>query len=619
MKLLSWDGNNINDGTNYDAVLNANFQGLPGVKEIMGKRHSNWPILGGIGRPGRELNFDIYIRSGSSLELMQWFDPEDETAKQLIVEDPDGSNDRFVNAICTEFREVPFSAGLQYAVSVQVDGDVRWREIAITTASAWNLTATGETEVVANGGQDRAFPIIKISPTSGKTGAWLYKRWIPVRWNSDNFSGGKYATDIVNNSLDTDALTTAKMQADGDDLRVFVDGVEVDRWLQDMDTATTQVWVNLVFNSKQEATLDGAHDDEVTTITVNEDIPYFPSSGILHVNSETITYTGKDDSLKQFTGCTRGAKTTSAAAQGDTDAIWWVQHDIWILYGNATAATPTADDDYKPMFELDSTNASWDYDNFREDAALSRPGSWKPVVISGGGGSFYGGNQDTSATPYGELGQKHTINDMTRFIAYNPCGITNANFQNGEVYQDDSAVSTWIWWIQSSADGSTWISEYDLGGETFPSASTWTAWSRNEALTAGAIYAAIYFRSDPASGKDCCECSDVTLTIGDEPTITVGSEVSNYDLDCTITNNTTGEAIKVTYSMQLNEELEVDSDDKTVILLDDNSNEFQALELMGTLRNKWLPLNVGNNTLQFDDVGTGNVTITITWWERYFE
>ena len=38
MKILSWDGNNINDGTNYDAVLNANFYGLPGIRAILGYR-----------------------------------------------------------------------------------------------------------------------------------------------------------------------------------------------------------------------------------------------------------------------------------------------------------------------------------------------------------------------------------------------------------------------------------------------------------------------------------------------------------------------------------------------------------------------------------------------------
>ena len=85
MKLKSWDGHNINDDTNYVAVLNANFYGLPGIEAILGMRHGSWPILGGVERRGRELNFEIYIRSGTSLELAQWFDPEDETAKQLVA------------------------------------------------------------------------------------------------------------------------------------------------------------------------------------------------------------------------------------------------------------------------------------------------------------------------------------------------------------------------------------------------------------------------------------------------------------------------------------------------------------------------------------------------------
>ncbi len=60
--------------------------------------------------------------------------------------------------------------------------------------------------------------------------------------------------------------------------------------------------------------LSGAHTDSATTITVDS-TDFFPSSGTLLVESEQITYTGKTSTT--FTGATRGANGTSAAAHAD--------------------------------------------------------------------------------------------------------------------------------------------------------------------------------------------------------------------------------------------------------------------------------------------------------------
>ena len=615
MKLLSWDAHNINDGTNYDAVLNANFYGLPGVRAVLGSRHGNWPILAGVERPYRQLNFDIYIRSGSSLELAQWFDPEDETAKKLIVEDSDGSNDRFVYAICTEFREVPYSAGLQYAVTVMVDGDVRWREIAITTASAWSVTATGQTKVVANGGQDKAYPILKIEPTDVRSsGGFSYKSFVVVKWNCA-LAASNYSIDIVNNTFDTATLTTAKMQADGDDLRVYVDGIEVDRWLQDMDTSTTQVWCNLDYEANLELTLDGDINNSVTELNVNESIGILPSSGIIYIGTEVITYTAKNNQEKELSGLTRGAKGSSAATHSDDDDVFWIQHDIWIFYGNSALAAPTVDDNYKPAFLLSSTNISWDYDNFGEDDGL-RAASWRFSELEPSA-SFYGGNQgDDETDPWVEIGI-NALNGYGRVYIINPCGLTNANFQNGEKRSSDD-VASWSAQIEATEDGQSWIYQSAIAD---PSAEdTWQAWSGNQALT-NKIGVGIYARSHSGQTVLWVEAADVTLTLNSSntPTIVLGSEQGNYTLSCTITNNTTGDAIEINYEMDLNEELEVNTDEKTVLFLDENSNQFNALDLVGGSRKIWLPLDAGNNTLQLDDVGTGDLTITVTWWERYYE
>ncbi len=69
-------------------------------------------------------------------------------------------------------------------------------------------------------------------------------------------------------------------------------------------------------------TLSSGINDTVETIpvtsTVNINAP-FPDSGTLYIGSEQITYTAKTNT--QFTGCTRGANSTSAASHSNAAAI----------------------------------------------------------------------------------------------------------------------------------------------------------------------------------------------------------------------------------------------------------------------------------------------------------
>ena len=60
--------------------------------------------------------------------------------------------------------------------------------------------------------------------------------------------------------------------------------------------------------------LDGAINSSATTITVDSTTG-FSSTGTLYIESEQITYTGTSSTT--FTGCTRGANSTTAASHSD--------------------------------------------------------------------------------------------------------------------------------------------------------------------------------------------------------------------------------------------------------------------------------------------------------------
>lgn len=627
MQVVSWDGNNINDGTIYSAHL-LTPDALPPARAQMVERKGRWPLFGALGRPEWKIPLRIIIHDEDlkayQKQLHQWFDPEDETVKQLVMEDLDGTDDRYWEAVCERLQKDPNEPGKIYIATLAIHNDVRLRSSSAVTPSNWSITATGQTNGYTVAGEDDAYPVYTITPTSGKTGGYAYKRWIPVRWRVD-VGYRKYPVDITNDSFNTATLVSGgKMQADGDDLRVWVDGVEVDRWLDGINTTTTKVWVNLDFKARQEATLDGAINSSVDTITVNEDIGQFPSAGILYVDSEAIVYNGKNNQKKQFTGCVRGRKGTTAASHSDAATIWWVQHDVWILYGNSSASAPTVDDNYKPAFNLTSTNTGWDYDDFGEDDG-KRTASWVRSYEAGNP-EFYGGNQYSSADPWAEAGIRIDSADRLesgRMTIYNPCGIPDATVSNGEKWLEDEESAfggTYIGRIQSSKDGQTWVDEFTITKPT--AASTWESFSGSIPFIAGgSVYMSLFVTNDGVHGiEGRVEFADfsISLNSSNTPTIVIGSELSNYDLDCRITNNTTGVAIDVKFNLSLNEDLEIDTYDKTVIYLDENSSQLQAMTLVGGSRRDWLKLQPGSNTLQFDDTGTNGLTIAVSYRDRFY-
>jgi hypothetical protein len=421
------------------------------------------------------------------------------------------------------------------------------------------------------------------------------------------------------NHADEDAIAVSKVLANGADLRLEVDGVEVDRWLDDFDDATTKVWSYLDFQGYWEGTITAAigAGDTVTSITVNEDTSDAPGSGILLVNAEAFVYSSKDDATKTFTISLRAAHGTSAAGHSASDTIWWCQHSVYLKYGNEGASAPTVDSDYEPAFELDhSTNTSWVYEEFGEDDGL-RPGQWV-FQARNWTPTQYGGNRGASADPWVEAGifVDHWAEEG-QYRLSNPCGLTNANFTNGEKWSE--SVSYFRAYIFS---GDPEREEDTISAPG--SASSWEAWSDNEALTSGSTWVALRLRSYQKSRDHYLECADCTVTLNSSytPTLTVGSEqggaTSGYQLACTISNNTTGYEIALAYLMDLNDEIEVDTDAKTVTDLGDGSSQFQALTLVGGPRRDWLKLQPGSNTLEYTESGTAGVTVSIEWEQREY-
>ena len=633
----TWGGHNINDGTSYEAGFSpAAIWGLPVSQVRTIGRTGGWPVFGALERGEVPITFFVSIADLDNIrslrnQLLAWLDPEDETPQQLIVTDDGTDNPRYVMAVCNSVRPVVIgtvASSSLFRVEVVVDGDVRWRSTSDVAPAAWDITASGDTNVFANAGNNDAYPVYKIKPTAGKTAGYTYRCWVPIKWRVTN-SGTAYPVRAV---MDTATpIAAAKMQGAGEDLRVISDGTEIDRWLNDIDAADTDIWFSLDFTRAPalvlKTTIAGAGDIASIEFTDEIELALLPDTGIILIDDEAFVYTARDLVGGAVTGVTRTAKGTAIAGHAAGLTCYWIQHDVYILYGNDAVAAPTRDVFTEPQFDLDlSSNASWHYVNFRtiqwDRTAIGkvRPASWEYSgrYATTGNDGVYGGTQRTydSDNPVmgcwselAESGFRTSINWQLN----NPCGIVNALWTDGHMREQ---VLTGLFVVHLrywSFGDSLWRNQATVANAAAPD--NWENWSEAYAgadwTPAGSL--AMMFSAWNAD----VEVNTVTAKLYADgiPVVTVNAEQGNYELSSVLENTTTGESINIDFVLDIDSELEIDTYNKTVTWLEDDSSQFQAVSLSSN-RKTWLRLQPGNNTLKFTDVGTDTLTITVTFATR---
>ena len=71
--------------------------------------------------------------------------------------------------------------------------------------------------------------------------------------------------------------------------------------------------------------------------------------------------------------------------------------------------------------------------------------------------------------------------------------------------------------------------------------------------------------------------------------------------------------------MDIDDVIELDTDNKTVKNLTEGTNVYGALTLVGGIRRDWLPLVNGTNTLTYTETGVADVDIDLVWDRRTYE
>ncbi len=460
---------------------------------------------------------------------------------------------------------------------------------------------------------------------------------------SGNFTGCTRGVNGTTAAVHADnaVIYHSKMNANGDDLRIYVDGVEVKRWFGGggINSATTKIWIDWTQPANSNMTLGAAiaGAGAVGSITIENTaanialMSIIPLSGNVKIGSEIFVYTGVDIGNMLLTGCTRAERQTSAGAHSIGDVIYFVTHDVWMYYGNPSITPYVQDDTYKPVLNLtSSTNTSWVFDEFLDTTNSGSSAKWATAFGNTGqpwdNSRFYTATEDTLANPASVVGIR-TERIATGGTSYiygiwsirNPCGFTTITV-TGKKYRN---TSTWFgslgYCVLSVAGEPSGIGAV-IWNESSPSVvSTWEALSSHSGVALGDSYSTLRLQTaDSEVGvvhKNSIEWGAVTLVVDSTrvPTIDIAAEQSSFNLNSVLSNAANGYTMELNLVMQLGAVLTVNTKEKT-ITLQGGSNQINALQNM-PVRADWFPfLPSQDNVITITDAG--EVTYVFDYEDR---
>jgi hypothetical protein len=452
-------------------------------------------------------------------------------------------------------------------------------------------------------------------------------------------------TSVAASHADNAVIYTSKLMYNLNDLRVYVDGKEVDRWFAG-GGASVRIWINQSCPPQPYLTLNTsiASSGSVTTISVTNTYAYqgdkvvqsemlkLPASFLFIIGTEIFAASAIDVNRLTFTVSGRAVKNTSMASHAVGDRIYWISHDIYLVYGNPSAIAPTTDDTKKPILDLtNSTNTSWVYTEF-SDAAGLRTGAWKSSgsVANQYLSRTYTGSHLLIADPATEAGI--TVNAwLGSGVWLAPYSFFFSSFLKWTISHPATITAVTVtgakyrwtadWPVFSLTGLSTIFTE-----ATPSTTNSWEALSSHAAVST--LYNSLYpstlvftITSGTLAGSfgnsAAMEFQAATLALDSTRVMQyMGTiaENSAFFIDSTLTNSTTGEAISFTLTIELNKVLTIDCDAEGVVY---NGYDIGCPLRWNTVRLSWLDLAPGSNTLTYTDTGTiPGITVAIAWKDR---
>jgi hypothetical protein len=624
----SFDGHLLNTATLQTWVpRDALLGGYGAVIEV--ERSGYFPVMAGKRLGGRSIPLTINMLSNPNTQiddLLEWFDVSKNNC-DLVITDIDSGTDWTVQATPNSMVSKKHNiAKLTLWVSEPI-----WQ--SSTKYSNWTVTASGQKKVVPVGGRMSVSPKLTISPQAPKTGGYAKRIYVPVV-NRTNAAADTYPYEVAG-GLNTTALVGAGlMQSSGNDWRLSVDGVEVDCWKVLVPSTASKMWANFRFSPRIALTLLGSipSSGAVTEINIKftttnktaaANLAKVTRKNLL-IENEVFSFTNvviAGNTIK-ITGVSRAQFTTAPAAHADNTDVEWLEHEVWMLHGNASAGAQEVDDTKKPLLDLSlSTNTSWVLSPLRDLNRTSpfqvMPSKVKPVSSPS---TYYTDTHGGDANPATVIGMKIAnwqINGQWRgetaeiqALFTHPFGITTVS-ATGEKYKNTvswPAVAA----LQKMVNG-RWTTVWN---EVAPSTlSLWTALAPHSGVSLVTTILQIRFVLSGSVGATAnslamFEINAVTLGLDSAktPRLVILAGVDNYYLDLQLENETTGKSLYVKSPCGIGDVFSFDADARTITL---NGQTLQT----GVMSGDWPELQVGNNTFEFIDAGTADVDLQFQWKE----
>ncbi len=632
---ISFDGVAVNDGTNYKGYFpfENSLSVMAGSEVVEVQRAFLPPDYAVKNLKSKTVPLAVVMLGAAATQidaLKKLFNTRDQTPRNLIVGDMNdlvGGLPRQwqLSATCVSHTMID---GAEVVFGLYIEDDCLYSVTAQTDTWTISSAATATHALPATLGNANAQPVITITPTAGTNG-WLYKKFLTVLNNSDT-PVTNYPFNVMGTLFDTASLVTAgKMRSDGNDVRVMVDGNQAPIWLGTMNTTATKAWVNLNLSKRNELVLsanvagsglgnlyfDANNYANITKLgLIRSGMMFLVDSEIIEVGTPNLT-------TCTLPMKTRGLKGTTAASHIATTTIKWIEHDIWLTYGNSAAAAQVVDDAYKPMFNVTSTNSQWTYTNFLSASQPNRPGSFVKMTqtTNTGMSGLYTAPAGTSAVkvnadPATALGMWYeNISGKVERTGELRWGVPNP-------FRASLVCSGYKY---SNKIGSGVTPAWPVSVGAMPAASPWlppTAVSTVQSWSGTYSFDLANFSMQGFIRRtDVCRCyleiTAVYVTLSASvPSVAVGTEQSNYAIGCKITNNTTGEYITLTYALTIGQSVVIDCANRTCTLF---SGSLLGSLSFSTVRTQWLDLKPGVvNTLQFDQANATSLTVVTTWQDR---
>lgn len=605
----------------------------PALSPILVKRQGGRPLATGVELDEWQLPNLGMLVDGNAADfdalrqaLLQAFDTESGPGA-LVVTDDDGTNERYLYVTCRELTQKSGETGDGFVASLVATDDVFWRS-TISSSASTTMDAATKTFSITNTGDVDAYPIIGLNESVSISGSgyWRYRRFVPIKWLGD--AARNYPYELTDGAgLNTSALAGAGKVNSGlpSTLNVIIDGRFVDRWYAGssgsaggFNSTTTRIWANFDFAAGLSVPLSGVSGG---VIYANGDISAFPSEGILQIDSELFTYTGRDFYRQAFTGIMSAAYGSSPGSHSYGAAVHWIQHEAWIVY-NATAYAAPTDDTTKPILDLlASSNSKWVWANFASQTQPNRSGQWTPQ--SGGTGETFTGYQHGAATdPNQVMGIARPgpgsllAGNYSWWRFYSPSGIDTLDW-TGHSKREFGFIQ-----LQISADGASWEgvgNAYDAAVD-----GTWASFSDiMPGLTTAWRYVQIVPWNAAGGAYDVeSQVTDFELTFQStlRPTSTMQPEQNNYQMSILIENLTTGESVRVSLLPGLQHTAEtvvLDNESRRVIILPGSRNVYQSA-VRNTLRPRLMRLVPGVNSMRVSETYYAGNSIAFSFIRRWY-